>query len=164
MRRAARPVRLGAMETTLYDQIGGAASITRLIDVFYSRVLADPELKPFFAGVQMAKLRRMQEELFSAALGGPQRYSGRTMVEAHRTRNIGLKDYQARVALRIDEAVKLQTDSIVSIKTKGLIGEKFVQISPGGSDKIVPAGGRLTEVEAPVDLEELISKYVFGKV
>jgi phospholipid/cholesterol/gamma-HCH transport system substrate-binding protein len=78
--------------------------------------------------------------------------------------SIGLQDYQARVALRIDDGVKLQDDAIVSIKTKGLIGEKFVQISPGGSDKVVPAGGRLTEVEAPVDLEELISKYVFGKV
>jgi phospholipid/cholesterol/gamma-HCH transport system substrate-binding protein len=85
-------------------------------------------------------------------------------VAVGRVQSIGLKDYQARVTLRIDEAVQLQTDAIVSIKTKGLIGEKFVQISPGGSDKIVPAGGRLTEVEAPVDIEELISKYVFGKV
>ena len=81
-----------------------------------------------------------------------------------RVQSISLRDFQARVALRIDEAVKLQSDAIVSIKTKGLIGERFVQINPGGSDKLVPAGGRLTEVEAPVDLEELISKYVFGKV
>ena len=85
-------------------------------------------------------------------------------VSVGRVQSIGLKDYQARVTLRIDSDVKLQTDAIVSIKTKGLIGEKFVLISPGGSEKIVPAGGRLTEVEAPVDLEELISKYVFGKV
>ena len=85
-------------------------------------------------------------------------------VSVGRVQSIGLKDFQARVALRIDDDVKLQTDAIVSIKTKGLIGERFVQISPGGSDKLVPAGGRLTEVEAPVDLEELISKYVFGKV
>ena len=85
-------------------------------------------------------------------------------VSVGRVQSIGLKDYQARVTLRLDPDVKLQTDAIVSIKTKGLIGEKFVLISPGGSDKIVPAGGRLTEVEAPVDIEELISKYVFGKV
>ena len=85
-------------------------------------------------------------------------------VSVGRVQSIGLKDYQARVTLRIDSDVKLQTDAIVSIKTKGLIGEKFVLISPGGSDKIVPAGGRLTEVEAPVDIEELISKYVFGKI
>jgi phospholipid/cholesterol/gamma-HCH transport system substrate-binding protein len=85
-------------------------------------------------------------------------------VSVGRVQSIGLKDYQARVTLRIDPGVQIQTDAIVSIKTKGLIGEKFVQISPGGSDKLVQAGGRLTEVEAPVDLEELISKYVFGKV
>jgi phospholipid/cholesterol/gamma-HCH transport system substrate-binding protein len=85
-------------------------------------------------------------------------------VSVGRVQSIGVKEYQARVTLRIDSDVKLQTDAIVSIKTKGLIGEKFVLISPGGSDKIVPAGGRLTEVEAPVDIEELISKYVFGKV
>ena len=78
-------------------------------------------------------------------------------VSVGRVQSIGLKDYQARVTLRIDSDVKLQTDAIVSIKTKGLIGEKFVLISPGGSDKIVPAGGRLTEGEAPVDIEELIS-------
>jgi phospholipid/cholesterol/gamma-HCH transport system substrate-binding protein len=85
-------------------------------------------------------------------------------VPVGRVQAITLKDYQARVALRIEDAVKVQDDAIVSIKTKGLIGEKFVQISPGGSDKFVPPGGRLKEVEAPVDLEELIAKYVFGKV
>jgi phospholipid/cholesterol/gamma-HCH transport system substrate-binding protein len=85
-------------------------------------------------------------------------------VSIGRVDSIALKDYLARVTLRIDDGVKLQDDAIVSIKTKGLIGEKFVQVSPGGSDKLVPAGGQLREVEAPVDLEELISKYVFGKV
>jgi phospholipid/cholesterol/gamma-HCH transport system substrate-binding protein len=85
-------------------------------------------------------------------------------VSVGRVESISLREYQARVALRIDEAVRIQDDAIVSIKTKGLIGEKFVQINPGGSEKVVSPGGRLTEVEAPVDLEELISKYVFGKV
>ena len=85
-------------------------------------------------------------------------------VQVGRVESIRLADYQARVTMRIDNGIKLQDDAIVSIKTKGLIGEKFVQVSPGGSDKIVGAGGRLREVEAPVDLEELISKYVFGKV
>ena len=85
-------------------------------------------------------------------------------VPVGRVDRIQLKDYQARVALHLHSGVQVQTDAIVSIKTKGLIGEKFVQISPGGSEKVVPPNGRLTEVEAPVDLEELISKYVFGKI
>lgn len=81
-----------------------------------------------------------------------------------RVETIGLADYQARVVLRLNNGVKLQDDSIASIKTKGLIGEKYIRISPGGSDKIIPPNGRIREVEAPVDLEELISKYIFGKV
>src|SRR5215831_9494168 len=55
-------------------------------------------------------------------------------------------------------------DSIASIKTKGLIGEKYIRISPGGSDKIIGPNGKIREVEAPVDFEELLSKYIFGKV
>lgn len=85
-------------------------------------------------------------------------------VAVGRVESILLHEYLARVTMRIESPVTLQDDAIVSIKTKGLIGEKFVQISPGGSDKVVSAGGRMREVEAPVDLEELISKYVFGKI
>jgi phospholipid/cholesterol/gamma-HCH transport system substrate-binding protein len=86
-------------------------------------------------------------------------------VEVGRVQSIGLSDdYQARVVLRLNSTVQLQEDAIASIKTKGLIGEKFIRISPGASEKLIPANGRLREVEAPVDLEELISKYVFGKV
>jgi phospholipid/cholesterol/gamma-HCH transport system substrate-binding protein len=85
-------------------------------------------------------------------------------VEIGRVESIGLADYQARVVLKVDPGVKLQEDSIASIKTKGLIGEKYIRISPGGSDKIIPPNGRIREVEAPVDFEELLSKYIFGKV
>lgn len=85
-------------------------------------------------------------------------------VEIGRVESIGLADYQARVTLRVQTGIKLQDDAIASIKTKGLIGEKYVRISPGGSEKIIPPGGRIREVEAPVDFEELLSKYIFGKV
>src|SRR5437879_13645014 len=85
-------------------------------------------------------------------------------VEIGRVQSIGLADYQARVILRVQSGIKLQEDSIASIKPKGLIGEKYVRISPGGSDKIIPPGGKIREVEAPVDFEELLSKYIFGKV
>ena len=85
-------------------------------------------------------------------------------VEIGRVDSIGLADYQARVVLTIEPGVKLQDDSIASIKTKGLIGEKYLRISPGGSEKIIPPNGRIREVEAPIDFEELLSKYIFGKV
>jgi len=77
---------------------------------------------------------------------------------------ITLTDYQARVAMTIRGDVKLQDDTIASIKTRGLIGEKFIKINPGGSEKTIKPNGKITEVEPPVDIEELISKYVFGKV
>ena len=85
-------------------------------------------------------------------------------VEVGRVESISLVDYQARVMLRLNSGIQLQDDSIASIKTKGLIGEKFVRVSPGASDKLIGPGGKIREVEAPVDLEELISKYIFGKV
>ena len=85
-------------------------------------------------------------------------------VEIGRVQSIGLADYQARVILRVQSGIKLQEDSIASIKTKGLIGEKYIRISPGGSDKIIGPNGKIREVEAPVDFEELLSKYIFGKV
>ena len=85
-------------------------------------------------------------------------------VQVGRVTAIRLDNYQARVVMSIEKAVRLTEDSIASIKTKGLIGEKFVQISPGGSDKIIKPNGKITEVEPPIDLEELLSKYVFGKV
>jgi phospholipid/cholesterol/gamma-HCH transport system substrate-binding protein len=85
-------------------------------------------------------------------------------VEIGRVESIGLADYQARVTLRVHSGIKLQEDVIASIKTKGLIGEKYIRISPGGSEKIIQPNGRIREVEAPVDFEELLSKYIFGKV
>ncbi|MGH7409655.1 MAG: outer membrane lipid asymmetry maintenance protein MlaD [Candidatus Methylomirabilis sp.] len=85
-------------------------------------------------------------------------------VEVGRVTSIRLANYQAHVVMSIRQGVKLTEDSIASIKTRGLIGEKFLQISPGGSDRIIKPNGKLTEVEPPIDLEELLSKYVFGKV
>jgi len=85
-------------------------------------------------------------------------------VEIGRVDRILLQDYQARVVMVIQPEIKLQEDSIASIKTKGLIGERYVRISPGGSEKAIPPNGRIREVEPPVDIEELLSKYIFGKV
>ena len=85
-------------------------------------------------------------------------------VEVGRVTSIRLADYQARVVMSIRNGIKLTEDSIASIKTRGLIGEKFLQISPGGSERIIKPNGKITEVEPPIDLEELLSKYVFGKV
>jgi phospholipid/cholesterol/gamma-HCH transport system substrate-binding protein len=77
---------------------------------------------------------------------------------------IRLENYQALVEIVINRHVQLQEDSIASIKTKGLIGDKFIQITPGASDKLIPNRGKIRETESAVDIESVISKYVFGKV
>ena len=85
-------------------------------------------------------------------------------VEVGRVREITLKNYRAVVAMSIDPGVKLQDDAIVSVRTKGLIGERYIRITPGASDKQVQPGGRLRDTEDPVDMEQLISNYIFGKI
>lgn len=73
-------------------------------------------------------------------------------------------NYAAVVTLRIYGDVKLQEDAIASIRTKGLLGEKYVEIMPGGADILIPSGGTLRETEAPIDLEKLIGNFIFGKL
>jgi len=85
-------------------------------------------------------------------------------VQVGRVKSITLENYRARVVLNIPWDVKIQEDAIASIKTRGLIGEKYVEITPGGSEKIIPPGGRIRDTQPAVDLEKLISNFVFGKI
>jgi phospholipid/cholesterol/gamma-HCH transport system substrate-binding protein len=85
-------------------------------------------------------------------------------VDVGRVKEIALDDYQARVVLNLPLDVKIQEDAIASIKTKGLIGEKYVEITPGGADELIQPGGRIRDTQSAVDFEELISNYVFGKI
>jgi phospholipid/cholesterol/gamma-HCH transport system substrate-binding protein len=70
----------------------------------------------------------------------------------------------ARVRLKIDRQVQLHDDVIASVKTAGLIGDKYIKLTPGGSGTMLEPNDEITETESAVDLEELISKYVFGGV
>ena len=70
----------------------------------------------------------------------------------------------ARVNMRINSGVKLQDDVIAAVRTRGIIGDKFLKLKPGGSDKLLASGGRIRETESSVDIEELLSKYIHGKV
>jgi hemoglobin len=69
---------------TLYERVGGEEVIARLVGTFYERVLGDPELEPFFRNTSMEKQQRMQREFFAVALGGPIKYTGRPLGDAHR--------------------------------------------------------------------------------
>lgn len=79
------------MQKTLFEEIGGYASVEALIDRFYERVLADPMLKPFFENTDVDKLLRMQTAFFSLALGGPEPKFEISLYEAHQGRGIGVE-------------------------------------------------------------------------
>ncbi|MDX1707378.1 MAG: group 1 truncated hemoglobin [Desulfobacterales bacterium] len=74
--------------STLFERIGGEQMIAEVVDDFYERVLADPELKPFFKNTSMDKLRCMQKEFFSVALDGPITYTGKPLAHVHHGRGI----------------------------------------------------------------------------
>lgn len=73
---------------SLYERLGGEDMITALIPAFYVRVLADPELGPFFKNTELEKLHAMQREFFAMATGGPIQYSGRPLAHTHHGRGI----------------------------------------------------------------------------
>ncbi len=74
------------------------------------------------------------------------------------------KNFQAKVSLYLDKNVKLTDDTIASVKTSGLIGDKYISLAPGGSDTYLTAGSEIVDTESAVDLESIISKFAFGGV
>lgn len=68
----------------------------------------------------------------------------------------------AIVRLKIKKGVLVTDDVIASVKTSGLIGDKYIKLTPGGSDRILKSGDMIIETESALDIEELVSKYVFG--
>jgi phospholipid/cholesterol/gamma-HCH transport system substrate-binding protein len=85
-------------------------------------------------------------------------------VEVGRVRSITLNEDRAAVLLAVDNTVKLYTDTIASIKTRGIIGEKFLALSPGGGGDPLKPGDTIRDTESGLDLEELVSQYVHGNV
>jgi phospholipid/cholesterol/gamma-HCH transport system substrate-binding protein len=65
--------------------------------------------------------------------------------------------------MSIREGVKISEDSIASIRTAGIIGDRYVSISPGGAPDFLSAGGKIQETESAINLEELLGKYIFEK-
>ena len=71
------------------------------------------------------------------------------------------EDYLAVVSISLDSAINVPEDSIASIRTAGIIGDKFLKLSPGGSELYLEEGMEIIETEPSINLEELISKYIF---
>jgi phospholipid/cholesterol/gamma-HCH transport system substrate-binding protein len=87
-------------------------------------------------------------------------------VTVGRVENVRIEasDFSAIVTMRVLAGLRLPTDSMASIKTTGLIGDKYVSLSPGADDTNMEPGMRITLTESAVDLESLIGKMAFGSI
>ena len=74
------------------------------------------------------------------------------------------EDDVAMVVMQIDRSLEVPIDSIASVKSQGIIGDKFIQLSLGGDEKLLQSDDVITDTESAVDLESLISKFAFGQV
>jgi phospholipid/cholesterol/gamma-HCH transport system substrate-binding protein len=72
--------------------------------------------------------------------------------------------YAAVVRMNLRQGVRVPSDTIASIKTSGLIGDKFIALAPGADSQNISPGGIITDTESAVDLESLISRFAFGNV
>jgi len=92
-------------EISLYERIGGECAVNAAVDRFYERVLADAELRDFFSGVSMPRLKTHQFAFLSQALGGPRQYSGASMRDAHSRLSIEQRHFDG-VAVHLVETLR----------------------------------------------------------
>lgn len=85
-------------------------------------------------------------------------------VEVGRVKDISLKDDHAQVSLAIQDAITVYDDAIASIKTRGIIGEKFMDLSPGGAGERLKNSEMIIDTESGIDLEQVISQFIHGTV
>src|SRR5487761_1554540 len=116
-----------AGEVSIYEAIGGEPALVAVVDDFYTRVLADPQLAGFFAGANMPKLKGRQVEFFAAALGGPDVYEGGSMRQVHQGRGISQADFDK-------VAVHLTTSLAAAGVPEETIGQIAAEITPLAGD------------------------------
>lgn len=114
-----------AAQSSIYESIGGEPALVAVVDDFYVRVLADPQLAGFFAGVNVLKLKGRQVEFFAAALGGPDLYEGGGMREVHAGRGISQADFD-KVAVHLTAAL---ADAGVPAQTITRIAEAITPLA-----------------------------------
>lgn len=72
------------------------------------------------------------------------------------------EDDVALLSLKVDKNIELPTDSMASVKSQGIIGDKYIQLSPGGDEELFKPGELIRDTESSLDIESLISKFAFG--
>ncbi len=86
-------------------------------------------------------------------------------VEIGSVERIGLSSGdQAEITMKIRDGIKITDDVIASVRTSGIIGDKFIKLKPGGSENNLKDGSKIRETESAIDIEELVSKFIHGNV
>lgn len=109
---------------TIFDQIGGEAAVEAVVEIFYGKVLADPELKDYFATTDIEGLKRHQARFVGMALGATRPYSGRSMKKAHE--GMGITEVQFNLV--VGHLAAALTEAGVDGPTIEAIAEKLVPL------------------------------------
>ena len=157
------------LKSVLQDRTTGLPVYTVLVDRL--RSMLDDRRQVGVIHVEIGKLELVGGNYYvvnadfssSSGLkpGAPVEIAG---VEVGRVKTIGLRDYQASVTLAINSDVKIYNDAIASIRKRGIIGEKFMELSPGGAGDPLKDGDTLQDTESGIDLEQVISQFIHGNV
>ncbi|HEX7658681.1 MAG TPA: group 1 truncated hemoglobin [Pseudonocardiaceae bacterium] len=113
---------------SIYDSIGGAPAVAAAVDEFYTRVLGDPKLSPYFTGVDMGRLKAHQRSFIAAAIGGPEIYAGRDMAAAHAGFDITDAAFDAVVGHLVDTLTGLGVPSDTVEQIGGVLAPLRTQI------------------------------------
>lgn len=103
------------------------------------------------------KVTAMFTNVAGLKVGAPVEIAG---VEIGEVSAVELQSTEARLTLQIRDEIQLRDDDIAQIRTKGIIGDKYVKISPGGSDMILESGDEIADTESAVEFEDVIGKFI----
>ena len=73
-------------------------------------------------------------------------------------------EQRAVVEISVRKDIRIYDDALASIRTEGLIGDRYPNIDPGGSGEVLPAGGTIVETQPAVEISDLIGRYAFGEI
>jgi phospholipid/cholesterol/gamma-HCH transport system substrate-binding protein len=110
-------------------------------------------------GGNQREIQAIFDSVAGLKAGAPVEVAG---VQVGQVKRIGLEGDQALVVMAIDPKVKVYKDAIAAIKTRGLIGDKYVALSPGGAEPELRAGEKIRDTESGVDLEAVIGEFIHG--
>ncbi len=117
---------------------------------------------PWLAGGKTYTLNAQFDDISGVKEGGDVQISG---VVVGKVNKIWLsEDELATVSIQLTKDIKVPVDSMASVKSQGIIGDKYIQLTLGGDEEYMKAGETIVDTESSVNIESLISKFAFGKV